>query len=709
MKNITQRAIRIYAVLEDFRDGSEDILTAIMPFFEPLLAERNGKMLDAHEFAGAVRLAYAWNFTADVVEELSPRFESKGWLKAITSGTNNVSYLVNCDNQAALPPHSSEVAIVQRLSSVVDEFLDFIKEISPLTISTKSTDDWCDTLVEWLVSIDAYNEDVLRQQQIVPNNINGTIGISIVQSDASRVSSEDRYLCARFAKHLFDTKSPYISDLCKIASVGLLTEVVQDFQKPLSQVTKSDLCVYLDAPVALDLLGVSGSASAENTRIIIKQLQDIGASVRIFEISVEELLRALKAVIARNPAERTGPTADALRRNQTTEAYIRAVIADPNKYLAHYGVGITDRKIDQYPNQDQYFTRQHYNDCYGAIKFQMEDKPRVHDASVIAFIMRMRAGNSRPDLFGNRFIMVTKNGALSQLSRRFCLEAGVLPKRTYPPVIHQRQLATALWLRTGFSNGQESEIPKRFLLAACERVLELKKAVVEQVRIVGRTMTQEKAEQLDLLLTQDRSAEILMDRTLGVSHVITPTNIEGLVDAMRQGLAEEITEEADTKIKDAQKAANAKVRAATEARHHAEREAKQYQEALERLTSEDAEAIDALFKFVNKKVQNRVRIIKIGAGLIILLVGAMPILIEGLDSYLKFIVLSLSGIIGASFAYFQMFDRQVGLESYARRWGTKILEETAKSRGLTKKLAATAWSWDKTFFRYASQTKKTLL
>lgn len=289
MKNITQRAIRIFAVLEDFRAGSDDILLAILPFFEPLLAERNGQFLDQHEFASAVRAAYSWNFTADVVEELSPRFEKQGWLQAISNGNNAISYKITCDNRAALPAQSNELEIGQRLSTVVDEFVTFIESISPLTRPSKNTDEWCDTLVEWLVSIDAYNEDVLRHQHIVPKKIENTISLTVVQPEISRVSSEDRYLCARFAKHLFDKNSPFLPDLCKIASIGLLTEVVQDFQKPLSQVTKSDLTVYLDAPVALDLLGVSGNAAAENARLLVQQLQAIGISVRIFGLSIDEL------------------------------------------------------------------------------------------------------------------------------------------------------------------------------------------------------------------------------------------------------------------------------------------------------------------------------------------------------------------------------------------------------------------------------------
>jgi hypothetical protein len=343
-KPLTQRALRIFAVLESYRAGSSDILDALLPFFEPILAEFPGSTLNVSQFATRVSEAYRWNFTADIVEELIPRFQSKGWVQKISGTSQEAAYRVTYDNPSAGPSVApDDIAITKTLVTLAEEFTKFIDVISPLTKFAMDTNSLADMLVEWLISIDAYTEDVLRQKALQTTNIEGQLGIAVVVSDASTLSSEEKYLCARFVKSLFEKKSPFIADLCKLASIGLLTEVVQDFHKPTTQVKATNLFVYLDAPVAMDLLGVSGKEAAANILPLIQKLQEIGGTVRIFRQSVDELQGALDAVLRRNAPERTGATAGALRRNEVMEAFVRQVAQDPATFLANFRVGGSER------------------------------------------------------------------------------------------------------------------------------------------------------------------------------------------------------------------------------------------------------------------------------------------------------------------------------------------------------------------------------
>ena len=91
---VTQRALRVFAVLETYRAGSPDILDALLPFFEPILSEFEGQILDQQVFANHVRNDYRWNFTADIVEELIPRFEARNWLKNISDTGSDAIYKV---------------------------------------------------------------------------------------------------------------------------------------------------------------------------------------------------------------------------------------------------------------------------------------------------------------------------------------------------------------------------------------------------------------------------------------------------------------------------------------------------------------------------------------------------------------------------------------------------------------------------------------
>ena len=540
MSQLTQRAIRVYAVLDAYSSSGGDILDTILPFFEPFLAEINDQLLDPSAFCSAVRHAYGWNITPDVIEELAPRLQRQGWLTSIGSG-NSQAFRVTYKPKDNGALGEAEVEIARAISQLSDGFKDFIAKISPLTGYSKTKDELAETPIEWLISIDGFTEDVLKTQAVKVTEVGRRLTIEVREPKSGRLNSEDRYLCARFVKHLFDVQSPFTKQLARIASIGLLTEVVQDFSKPTSAVNKTDLSVYLDAPVALDCLGVSGKAAQANIRGLTESLTQIGASIRVFRTSIDEMQRALQALIKRKPADRIGPTADALRRNEVLEAYVRAVCADPEHFLKERGIQVVDRTLEQFPNSHHFFSHAKYEELYSKFNWHYEDLPRAHDASIIALVMRLRGGQSSKDIFLSRHVLVTRNALLSDRARRFCVESGLSSKTGVGPAVHQRQLATAAWLRTGL--GQQSEVPRRYLLAACEKVLALKKGVVEQARAVATSLTPETSEQLELLLRQDRSAQLLMDRTLGISTVITSGNIETLVADMKQELIALNTEE----------------------------------------------------------------------------------------------------------------------------------------------------------------------
>jgi hypothetical protein len=300
-------------------------------------------------------------------------------------------------------------------------------------------------------------------------------------------------------------------------------------------------------------------------------------------------------------------------------------------------------------------------------------------------VMRMRRGTQTRDLFATRHILITRNALLCESAKQFCISRGLNARTSVGPAIHQRQLATAVWLRTGLSDIQQ-DIPRRYLLAACERVLELKKTVVDQVRIISRTLTREKAQQLDLLLTQDRSTQLLMDKTLGSSNVVNANNIEPLIEEMRRTLTESIETEAAATIATAQKDAAAKVRKANERRKLTEQENAALLSSLAQSEGDDAHMVDALLAEVNREMSRRRWQTRLVVGGVILLVGVLPLLTDRLSNTSKVVCLAGAGVIGAVFAGLQLFDVPVGIEGRIIRWGQSRLIRLAEQRGIKSKL-----------------------
>jgi hypothetical protein len=119
------------------------------------------------------------------------------------------------------------------------------------------------------------------------------------------------------------------------------------------------------------------------------------------------------------------------------------------------------------------------------------------------------------------------------------------------PVVHSRQLATAVWLRVGAR--ADSEIPRRYILSACRRVLTLRKNIVEKVHQLKSTLTEQQASQLELLLTESRSTQVLMDKTMGSAALIDSTNIAVLLEEMRKAQIAEHTRDTETRLRDTKK------------------------------------------------------------------------------------------------------------------------------------------------------------
>jgi hypothetical protein len=310
---------------------------------------------------------------------------------------------------------------------------------------------------------------------------------------------------------------------------------------------------------------------------------------------------------------------------------------------------------------------------------------REHDTTIIAHIARMRAGNQSRDLFQSRHILVTRNGALAQLARKFCVDEELSSGRTIGPAVHQRQLATATWLRTGLDE-EGADVPKSYLLAACERVLELKKGIVDQVRFAARSLTPEKAHQLELLLTQDRSVQVLMDKTLGASNVVSATNVESLVDAMTETLTTEIRRETDAKLVATSRDAQSRVRKAQEAKRSADKEIADLGNTLNRVAIEDRHIVSHLFADANRSIRmHRIRV-KLGVSLIVMVIGALPLLAETVPAPVKTFVLIGSGVIAAILSGFQLLDRPTGIERWTRYFAYKKIARLAADRGAQPKL-----------------------
>ncbi|MET3906250.1 hypothetical protein ABID59_000571 [Bradyrhizobium sp. S3.3.6] len=244
--------------------------------------------------------------------------------------------------------------------------------------------------------------------------------------------------------------------------------------------------------------------------------------------------------------------------------YVQAVANDPQRALERAGITVLPIDLKQRPNTHKYFTDAQYEDFFASINWLHDVVPREHDAESLALTMRLRSGRHSGDIFQCGYIFVTRNPRFVQHSRQYCLASRLLYETQENAVIHQRELATVAWLRTGL--GVAERIPRGQLLAACERVLRVRSEVRDAVAERLKEFTPDKMEEFELLISDHRSLRRLADQTLNNEKVVTADNAAELLEAMRQATIAEEKKAFDEQLA-AQTAEHLRLDAAQKAEH----------------------------------------------------------------------------------------------------------------------------------------------
>lgn len=244
MSNVTRRALRVYAALNELKGNDNDVLDALIPFFEPILALMNGTIFDPHVFSAGVRKLYRWRFTGDIAATFIPRLERKGLLqKQVRTGQGTVWIVRFQDGQGDGAP----TEIVTAFEKIIDEFQSFPPKVTDLLSYKKTRDELKDILIRFLVMMDSPGTGAFVPQlgDLEPAAAARQL-ISQLEEGGRPLDPNDKYMCARFVQHLMKTRPDFVPHLTRLSSIALLTEVVEDFIKPTHVEAKTDLTIILD-------------------------------------------------------------------------------------------------------------------------------------------------------------------------------------------------------------------------------------------------------------------------------------------------------------------------------------------------------------------------------------------------------------------------------------------------------------------------------
>ena len=679
-KELTRSAIRVYGALTAFEDDSGDVLKKLLPFFDSILRRMEGERFNSEKIIEEAKRLYRWNLNTDIVDVFIPRFVEAGWLTStIPELSGTLLYTVTVP--AEYIPEEFKVSATDQLREIAEEFKRFSEALSPqpLVAMPSKIEEFEDILIEWLLYMEAYSEKNLN----LAEHSNEDESETFLQD--SGLDIKHRYLCAKFV-HKILQKNPEISDiLVRLASIGLLTEVVQDFIAPTaSQVGRSDLVLYLDAPVAMELLQVSGKPQYENIKPIISELQRIGVSVRVYEQSVDEIKRTLKAVIgSSNP---TGPTARAITLGHVKKDYVRSVAKDPKTHLKKLKVEVDCLASNQMSPEHDYSSDECCKQIYNVLSFHSNSKAREHDAQITTSLIRQRGGYNDADLFKSKFLITTKNDAFYQKTRDWCLESRSIDSNTVPPVIHQRVIAAATWLRTGLSK-DGTEVPKRMLLAGCESVLGLRPDVVKAVQdLADECQDEGMAQQIEALANEDRSGQMLMDMTLGSTGVLNEVNTEEVIKHLLYTRMEKQRKKDAKKMQIERKKVNKDVKKIKKDLASTKAQKENLSLKISSMEKEDEQIFNNFALDVTRSVRRHVHLLKFRCWIVAFVLASFTCYGSHYVSQNLFFSISL-GIIATVLGYFTIAGKGLLRTDVSEEEVNSIFNKMVKKRNLDTKLS----------------------
>ena len=699
-------AVRVNAVLSAFRDDeNSDVVDALCYFFVPILDKVAGKPMTGSFLAKASGLMYGWNLTESVGDVFLERLVVHGFI-AVAGDGKDKRYVAQASAEIS---NSIDATIQQAFEDVTERFEQFELINNDLIYRNLTKEELGEMLVRFLISLDAYTNESIATELKGAAKIDGEVAtLKELEADVSVLSRAETHVCARFVQKLSKDDPVLSENLSLFVSAGLLAELVEDFRKPATVETKSDTIFFLDGPMLLGLIGTSGNALQTEARTIVDALRSIGCRVQTLSESCREAERVLSAYMKTSPSDRHGRTHTAVLSGEVDRSFVQTVLADVEVAAVQFGVEVREYQIDSFPNQHKYFDHDRNLDIDSYLGWS-NPLAREHDAYAVTAIMRMRQGMHKNDPLYNSHVFISSNARLVRKARDYCIHSKLIRETQCGPVVDTRDLATIAWLRTGFE--ESKKLPISHMLAQCERVLRVRKDVVETARLQVAKFTPEKKEQFELLLQNNRAVGYLMD-----SAAVSPTTfdvehdqhlLDGMLDAAikiaKDDTERKLTEkdEAIKKLKQTTRAEKAAIKKEFE-EHNSAMDAEKAQlleqlkvvEEKEYKASRELEMVNAGYYSVmaNGKVRANswVTVIQFVGGIALMFLGvstALSILGDNPPVWADYGAKAL-GLYGIVTAIQALRGRSVwGFSYLSNRFSQKVFLDYSTKRGVPRDIA----------------------
>lgn len=461
------------ATVDEARQTNEGPFRAIAPLFRIALEPQQGQILNFVTAARTLQSVLGDGFNVYAVEAFAPQLAALGWLVEERTASG-VAYRVATTLGGGSGDEAVE-ASSQKLDRLYDAFATFLEGSAPLFKFELSKDEFKWQLFRWATSLDGSDKaHILEHAKALEEGRTPSVRDAYLD-EPQRFSKIERTISVEFAgfvKWLELNGRDEIRDIASLTELGLALEFIEELQTPTARDGPNISTTFvLDAPVLLDLMGLSGPARKKSLKTYLDLLRERGGKIVTLSHNLEEMAEIINTVLARPNSQRFGLTGDALRQDPALESVARGVAQSPDLAARTMEVEVltfdpasplnqaafSDQAIDEFRSSATWHTD------------MSKSEQKYRDALSVAFVMRRRNRVHNSDVLDCPYVLITRNSTFTRFAELFCQRKIESPDYAFGPAIEIKTLAAFLWMR--FGSEVNRDLPQMQLVAACDRIL----------------------------------------------------------------------------------------------------------------------------------------------------------------------------------------------------------------------------------------------
>jgi len=535
-----------YAFVQDTLRKGGDFIEALAPLFAPIANRRKGQVFEPTSFANDLR-QLSLDVHAFVIEDWAERMANAGLLTRISVESQPPKYIYNALDVTDVDEVSA------KLQSIFDTFFgQFSKVLRSFNLEVVDR-----TRAEEMFFVRVRNFDF---EAIASKNVSDdasqtklTLEAFKKQDDNRPENTHEQIMDVFFAYYIVDLRNRADPDFLFLAetSLGVLAaDVITSLRKPIRRKDSfSNLALFLDAPIILDLLGLGGDEDRAYAEKLYRSFKEMGGKLSTYTHCVEEVTAVVKTTLRNHEngyEDAFGPLGHKFRTNPNAVIYARSVLANPNAKIKDLGIELVQSgKADGY----RYYSKEQEDDVLGQVRpFADRISAREFDAASIAETIR-HVLFSKPvgAILNQERLFVSKNKPLCRVAERIIRRDTNLNESIDVPFIDDRYLGGLVWLATGSS---VAEIPMAKIVANCTAAIRPRRDILRAAYKKMKEVGEEAAQTFEALMTDDRCSFYLTRISLGQPEIIQQFKADELLIEIKKAIAFNDIEKAEREFRE---------------------------------------------------------------------------------------------------------------------------------------------------------------